>query len=221
VLDEEPDTKSIDSDPNLRRKYNIAALQAKSSKEKSKIINTLHSSFTFKGSADFPVKSLSFVSTRVAILCFIFFISFLIDRNFINKDLNAVTKSLDAIKQNPMLDLTARQKRLINLQPQNVIPSFKRKIKSIDQIVTTFQASANINSFGILGLLSGLVKDVDVQIIKFQSLDNGDFNGVFKAQNASELETLEQVLNSTNIPNLFLEKDAANLTLNVSGGDIQ
>lgn len=221
TIGEDANIDKIDSDQNVQRKFNIASLQAKASKEKSKIINTLHSRFSFKGSSDFPLKTLSFVSTRVAILCLILFSSFFIERMFIKKQINAVTKSIEAVKKNKILGLTARQKRLISSQPANVVSALNRKVKDIDQTVTLFQSSANINSFNILLTLSQTVKDLDVELIKYQALSKGDFNGLFKAQNTKDLETLEQILNSTNIPNLFLEKDATNLTLNISGGDIQ
>lgn len=211
--------ENIDNDLKFRRKFNGTNMQAVCFKFKSQLINLLTGDFSLKGQIDLPIQQSVFILNRVAAFCLLLVFSFFLERFFINRDIKAISRSIDSIKKNPVLSLTARQKRLINAQPELIKGSLEKKKNAIAQEVKLMQSSAGINALAALSQLTNLISSFDCEIIEFQSLSGSDFNAKIKAKNKTELEKVEDALRNSSIKDAFVEAFPDKLSLTISGKD--
>ena len=128
-------------------------------------------------------------------------------------------RSLNSIAKNPVLELTARQRRLLSKQPEGVFRELKRRDQAIEQEISVLQASANTNAMSPLKALANLSSGLDVELIKYSALSGADFNAVFKAKNEKVLNQLEEGIGLSGIKNVFTDKNQSKLTLEVSGSE--
>jgi hypothetical protein len=154
----------------------------------------------------------------VAFIFVLLFLSFILERVFINRDIDGITRSLQSIGKNPSLALTARQKRLISSpNPASVKNSLAKKDKAIAQEVKLMQSSANINALRTLNQLATILSAYKCEIITFTALSGADFNAQIKFETKEELAKVESTLQASSIKNLFIEADMKKLILNTSG----
>jgi general secretion pathway protein L len=212
-------SQNIDTDLKFRRKFNLANMQAVCFKYKSQLINLLNGDFSLKGQIDLPIQQSVFILNRVAAFCLLLIFSFFLERFFINRDIKAVSQSIDSIKKNPVLALTARQKRLINAQPELIKGSLDKKRNAIAQEVKLMQSSASINALSTLNQLTNIISSYDCEIIEFQSLSGSDFNAEIKAKTKDALTKVEDALRASSIQDAFVEAFPKKLTLTISGKD--
>lgn len=211
------EAKAVDTDEKLRRKFTYANLQAQAYKDKSLLVNFLQGDFTIQGQSDLPLRSFAFIGVRAAMLTLLLIVSFSIERIIINKDIKSVDRSLSAIAKNPVLEMTARQRRIISTNPDTVFREVKKKQKAIAQEISVLQASAKTNALSSLTKVSGIVSGLDVEVVQFHSVSGGEFNIVFKAKDAQELKELDKVLNSSGIKDAFTDRNEKKLTITLSG----
>ncbi len=213
------DASKIDQDEKFRRKFSYADLQSKSYRDKSSIVNFLSGEFSLQGQSDLPLESFAFLATRAAFLTLLAVLSLGLERVAIHKDLGSVDRSLNSIAKNPVLELTARQRRLLSKQPEGVFRELKRRDQAIEQEISVLQASANTNAMSPLKALANLSSGLDVELIKYSALSGADFNAVFKAKNEKVLNQLEEGIGLSGIKNVFTDKNQSKLTLEVSGSE--
>lgn len=211
------DASALDNDEKFRRKFSFANVQAQAYKHKSNIINFLTGDFTLQGQSDLPLRSYTFIATRAALVTLLLAFSFLIERVALNRDANSLTKSLTSIANNPMLEMTARQKRLIRSgQTNTVLKEIQRKNKDIEQEVSLLQASANINALSSLKKIANIVTGMNVEVVQFNSISKGDYNAVFKVNSVQELNDLDRALTGSGLKKVFTDRNESKLTLSLS-----
>ncbi|MEX0798698.1 MAG: pilus assembly protein PilM [Bacteriovoracaceae bacterium] len=218
-FDSNVDASKLDADEKFRRKFSYTNMQAQAYKEKSSLVNFLNEEFSIQGQSDLPLRSYAFIAARVALATLLLMVSFGAERMFLHRDISSIDQALKSISKNPVLEMTARQKRIVVTNPETVQRELKRKDKAIRQEVSVLQASAATNALTPLRLLANLTTGMDVEIQQFQSLSRGDFSAVFKAKSVQELNQLDKILNTGGVKNAFTDKNEDKLTISLSGSE--
>jgi general secretion pathway protein L len=213
----ETNSEAIDSNEKQQRKFAYAALMAQAYVFKSEIINFLTGRFSFQGKMDLPLQSFSFIATRLAIVALILFTSALTERFFINRDLLEANNKIKTLVKNPMLAISPKDQRTLTKSAAPLVQKIKKDIHSIDQTVKTLQSSVQVNALKSLQKLALFTSDLDIEIIQFQSTHDGDFTIVLKANEPAVITNLDETLKSSDIANLFTEKNLAKRTLTITG----
>ena len=213
------DASSLDVDEKFRRKFAYANLQAQAYKDKSSVVNFLHGEYAIQGQSDLPLRSFSFIAVRAALVTLLLIVSFSIERLIIHRDIRAVDKSLSSIAKNPVLEMTARQRRIMRLQPEVVYRELARREKAIEQEVSVLQASANTNALSPLKKLANVAEGSGAELLSFESVSGGDFRAVFKTKELEALDSLDKQLNTSGIKNVFTDKNESKLTVSLSGSE--
>lgn len=213
---EDVDAHDLEADDKFRRKFAYANIQAQSYKDKAGIVNFLQGDYSIQGQSDLPLRSFAFIGVRVAMLTLLLMVSFGLERLIIHKDISTIDKALISIAKNPVLEMTARQKRIITTTPEVVHRELARRDKAIEQEIKVLQASSKTNALSSLKKLSGIATGLDVELIQFQSTSGSDFSAVFKAKSLKELEDLDKLLNTSGLKNAFTDRNESKLTVSLS-----
>lgn len=213
------DSKNIDSDEKFRRKFTACNVQAQSYKHKANTINLLNGEYSIQGKVDLPLQQSAFIMNRIALFCLLLVFSFFVERFFINRDIKGITQSLNSVKNNPTLDLTARYKRLIVSQTEQVRDYLVKQQRAIKQEVKLIQSASQKNALKSLNTLTSIIASYDCEITMFSAISEANFNAQIKVKNKETLDNLQTALETSGIKNIFVETLPDKLSLTVSGDD--
>lgn len=216
---EETNHQKMDTDERQRRKFALCNIMAQAYTHKVDIINFMQGRFTIQGVMDLPLHSLSFVATRVTAVMFILITSLMVERIFINRDIDSADKKLKALLKNPILKLTPRDQRKIKKTPKPILSKLKRETKTIRQEIKTLQASVQTNALSSLEKISQMVTGLDIEVIQFQSISGGDFTALLQAKEPAVITQVDEIFKNSTIKNLFTEKNMAKRTYTISGSE--
>lgn len=213
------DASRIDTDEKLRRKFGYSCAQALAFKEKSKLVNFLSGAFSIQGESDLPLRSLTFIGARVAALTLLICAALGLERVFLYQNGQNLERELKALGNNPILELTARQKRIMLTSPETVLSEVKRKEKALNQEITLLSSAMERNAFNSLRQLAQTIDANAAQVLQFQASASDDFTALLKVESKEALDELDKALNLSSIPNLFTDVNEKEMTITVSGSE--
>jgi hypothetical protein len=122
-----------------------------------------------------------------------------------------------SVSKNPILGLTAREKRLITSQPETVAAILQKKKKAISQQISTLQSASDIKALSPLVTISALTNGINIIMTNFSVSDTGDVLAAFTSDRVDDLKNLESRLQSTNFKDIQVKIDANKKSLSFSG----
>jgi general secretion pathway protein L len=211
------ETNKVDLNNKSRARFTLANMMALSTKAKSRLINFLSGRYSQGARGDFPVHTLSFLIVRASAVSLVLILSLIIQRVFIEMDVKAVNLKITSISKNPILGLTAREKRLINTQPELVVSGLTKKQKAVKQQISTLQAASNIKALSPLVAISAATVGLDLVTESFSVTDLGEIMASFSSKDLEVLRSLEAKLQNTNFSNIEINIDDKKKTLTFTG----
>jgi general secretion pathway protein L len=214
---ENTDTQKIDLNPKRRARFTLANMMALSLRGKSRLLNLLTGRYAMGGRAEFPLHTLSFLAARASAVSLVLILSLIVHRVFLGMDIKAVNAKVASVSKNPILGLTAREKRLITSQPETVAAILHKKKKAISQQISTLQSASEIKALSPLVTISALTNGINVIMTNFSVSDTGDVLAAFTSDRVDDLKNLESRLQSTNFKDIQVKIDANKKSLSFSG----
>ena len=214
---ENTETQKIDLNLKSRARFTLANMMSLSLRGKSRLINLLSGPYSMGGRAEFPLHTLSYLAVRATAVSLVLVLSLIVHRVFLEMDVKAVNVKIAAVSKNPILGLTAREKRLITSQPQTVATILQKKKKAISQQITTLQSASDIKALLPLVTISALTNGINVTMTNFSVTDIGDVMASFSSEKVEDLTNLQSRLESTNFKDIEVKIDSINKTLTFTG----
>lgn len=207
ILDTFEDVKfrNVDTDNKFKGRFNLANLMSFSFRKSNNVLNFLNGKFAQSSTDDLPLHSITFISTRMAAVVALFLVFILTENFFLNRDNKELTSRVDQILKNQSLEITNRQRRLARKDPESILRSLQKKNKNVVDEIKTIQSAVSINSLGPLAKLSIIAQGSNAWLELINISEDGFVEAVFGAENAKELEKLQQVIFSNNLPNAFID----------------
>lgn len=213
------DSTQVDANPKNINKYSLANIFAQGYKKKTRFINFLIGRFAQAGGAELPLHSYGFIGIRVAMVTMVFALSLLVERIFIQKDINFVNGRLTNVLKNDVLEITPRQRRMIVTTPETVDSTLTRRVRSIKQEISTLQSAIGIQALSPLVAISQAAASSKATLNEFHVTDGGDINATFSVETPEELRGLQNLLLNASLQdtNVQINEAQKSLTLSARG----
>ena len=101
------------------------------------------------------------------------------------------------------------------MEYETILRKLERQQNQIKQEVKVIQSSVKTNAMTPLTEISSYLTGLDVEVLEFSAVDGDNFKLLIKGKDLSAIDELETTFSQKN--NFFVEKNAANLTLSISG----
>ncbi len=196
---------SIGESEKLR--FNLSQMMAVGTRGKSKLINFLTGEYAQASSDDLPLNSIVFMGVRMSFVTMLLLL-FLGIEYF---KLNSEVKDLDIrigqnFLKNPVLELTPRDRRNYQSQPDIVFDKLKRKRKFISQEIKTIQAASKINAVYPLVKLSNIAGIyTKTELISIESDESGFVKAVFTGEDVKDLRQIEASVKNSEFSNILTD----------------
>ncbi|MBY0518015.1 MAG: pilus assembly protein PilM [Bacteriovoracaceae bacterium] len=211
------ETSKIDLNPKSRARFTMVNMMALSLKAKGRLINLLSGRYAQAARGDLPLHTLAFLTARSTAVTLVLLIALSI-QNYITKlDIKAVNNKITSTAKNPILGLTARERRLISTQPGVVESSLAKKQKTVRQQISTLQSASKIKALSPLVMISSAAAGVDVTLMNVDITEAGDVSAVFKASDVNNLNILQTKLQGISLQNVETKINSAQKTLTLTG----
>jgi len=212
------DTNKVDLNSKSRARFTLANMMVLSLKAKSRLVNLLSGRYAQTARGELPLHTLSFMATRAAAVTAVLLVALVVQNVLLNMDVKAVNLKITATSKNPVLGLTAREKRLIATQPNLVVAALTKKQSSVRQQITTLQSASQIKALSPLVMVSAAAAGItDTMLINFSVTDAGDVSAVFTSENPASLTNLESKLQGVALQNVAIQIDAGKKQLTFTG----
>jgi general secretion pathway protein L len=212
------ETEKIDLNPKSKSKFALVNMMAQGFKKKNRFINLLSGQFAQASTSEIPLHSLAFLGVRVAALTALLAISLLVERIFIEKDIQYVNSRITAALKNPELQITGRLRRSIATDPRPVLNRLVKRQRSIKQEISTLQSAIEIQALSPLVTLSQIAAGSQATLTEFSSSDAGNINAIFTANSVEPLVQLKGALERSSLSSPVIDLDQKRRQLKVSAG---
>jgi hypothetical protein len=191
-------------------------MMAQGMKRKNRFINLLSGKFAQASFSEIPLHSFAFISTRIAIVSFVIFISLITERFFIEKDIKQVNLKLSQVLKNDSLGVNPRLRRAIATNPRPVLESLEKNLTGIRQEISTIQSALKIKSLSPLLTISQSAASTTSTLINYKTTEAGDVMASFSAESVEELIQLKALLEKSELSNLVMQINESKLLLTLT-----
>lgn len=211
------DLSKVDLNTKSRAKFTMANMMALSLRAKNRLINLLVGRFAQASRGDLPLHSLAFITTRALAVTAVLAVVLLIEGVMLELDLKSVNAKITSVSKNPVLALTARERRTLTTSPKIALASMSKKQRTIRQQITTLQAATDIKALSPLVSVSSAALGSPAILAEFTVTDAGDLTAVFVADDLKSLQDLEPRLASLPLNDVKVNLDETNKRLTLTG----
>lgn len=208
----------IDLNPKNKSKFALANMMAIGFRKKNRFINLLIGRFTQASLTELPLHSVAFIGVRVTAVTALLAISLLVERIFIDRDIQFVNAKLTSLMKNETLGISGRERRNIAQNPKPVLDSIKKRQKGVRQEISTLQSAIEIRALSPLVTVSQISANTNATLIDFESNDIEAIKATFIGDNADELQKLKENFERSSLANVSAELDRENLRLIITAG---
>lgn len=210
------DTTQVDANTKNKNKYSLANLFVQGFKKKTRFINFLIGRFAQAGGAELPLHSYGFIGVRVVMITVVFALSLLVERLFIQKDINFINGRLSNVLKNDVLEITPRQRRMIVTSPEAVDSTLTKRVRGIKQEISTLQSAIQIQALSPLVAISQAATTSKATLTEFHVSEAGDINATFTVETAEELRGLQNLLLNASLSDTNVQINEAEKSLTLS-----
>ena len=183
---------------------------------KNGLSNFCNGNYATLGVNEFPLESISFVSVRVAMACFIFLIALVLENIYISKIDKKITRQITDQLKNPVFGITPSQRRRMLRNPKELLTSLNERNKQLDDQVSILEEISRVDGMAPLVELSRNIDDSQaVELIHFK---NEDYNiqATFKAEDDQSLKSLERTFKTRKYNDTTIDLKEEEKILNIS-----
>ncbi|MBD65496.1 MAG: hypothetical protein CME62_09835 [Halobacteriovoraceae bacterium] len=215
--------KKVDSDQKIRNKFSYASLLAQGLNQKQTLVNFLKGEYAFLGNNILPLESIAFRAVRLAIVCLLLSLYFIIDSVIINSKIDQASRyaQTQVLKKTDrrgerIFAMPPREIRMVKVYPDRILSKLKKQENLIEEEVKLIQSSLDKNAMLPLNEIASKLAGKDVEILEYQSSLGEKFTLVLKGDSAANLETLANQLEQSSSYALSsrVNPDANTLTIN-------
>lgn len=210
------DGEKIDLNPKNKSKFALANMMAVGFRRKNRFINMLSGRFAQASLTELPLHSLAFIGVRVTAVTALLAVSLLVERIFIERDIQFVNTKISSIMKNEALGVSGRERRAITQNPKPVFDTLTRKQRGVRQEISTLQSAIDIESLSPLVVLSQVAASTEATLTKVDVSDVGEVKATFTSESAEDLTKLKGALERSNLSDVVTEIDQGKLTLSVT-----
>jgi general secretion pathway protein L len=211
--------EKVDLNFKNKSKFALANMMAVGFKKKNRFINLLTGRFAQSSTSEMPLHSLAFIGIRVTAVTALLAIALLVERLFIERDIQFVNSRITAVMKNDVLQISGRDRRAAITNPKPVYDTLLKRQKSVRQEISTLQSAVEIQSLSPLVTISQLAGNSKATLTNFRSNDLGEIKATFIADTEDELVKVKESFERSSLINVIAELDAANLRLEISAGN--
>ncbi|MFN8369730.1 MAG: pilus assembly protein PilM [Bacteriovoracaceae bacterium] len=208
--------KNIPEITDYFQNFNLAHLYSLSFLNKSLPVNLLTSKYSSASAEHIPLHSAAFIGIRVISLLFIITFTFIIEKFYLNNQLNNLDNRIQNILKNPALEISKKDQRNFKTNLQKTISNLKSREKNIDHQQEFLSDLKKIDSLESLYLISKtLPNNPNVSMLSFDTTPD-ETRAIFTVENPDLVKDLKAKLNATNLKISQLEfyQDKKQLILN-------
>lgn len=218
---EKVEAEKIDLNPKLKSRFAISNMMAQGFRRKNRFINLLTGKFAQASAAEFPLHSYGFIGIRVAAISAIFVISLMVERYFIEQDIQFMNTRLTNVMKNEVLEINPRLRRTLISSPQPILDGLTKRGRGIKQEISTLQSAIDIQALSPLVALSQIAaRSTATTLIEFNSSDAGDIAAVFSSEELAPLQSLRSLLTNSQFKDVKAVVDEQKLTLSLTASGI-
>jgi general secretion pathway protein L len=210
--------EKVDLNPKNKSKYALVNMMAMGFKKKNRLINLLIGKFAQASITDLPLHSLAFISVRVASVTALLFLSLLVERIFIQQDIQFINGKLTSILKDDTLAISGRIRRSAVADPKPLLDNLTKRQRSVRQEVSTLQSALETEALSPLIQLSQLAASTQATLTHLKTNDVGDISATFIADNMEEINKLKEIFEKSSLSDLELNIDASKIQLKISTG---
>ncbi len=208
--------KNIDSDEKYQRKFSNASLISIAMTKRTNLVNFLTGLFSRRNEALLPLKSISFVGWRMAIILVLCLGYLFGEQYFLKRDDKLLTKRLVEILKKKELGISGRDQRSIIKSPEDVLRKLEFKVKNSKDELATFRELMKLDPFTPLVDFTKVVDSTKIALSRFLADEDGKISARFISESVKSLEALEVDLKTLNYKEIKTSLNPVSKELNVS-----
>jgi general secretion pathway protein L len=163
--------------------------------------NFLTGAFANSMAGQIPLYSTSFLTVRVAMVCFILLSFMLVERFvFLQKEAKTLDAEVVRLLKTPALALPITQRRYYPSQPQRIVEAVRKKNSELEQEVSLIQAATSRSGVSPLVRLSQSLIGHDKAKVLFFEANDGQARLVLSADNEENLERARASIAAAKLP---------------------
>ena len=143
-------------------------------------------------------------------------ISLLVERLFIEKDIQYLNNKITNLMKNDSLEISGRERRAIATNPKPVFDSLLKRQRTVRQEISTLQSAIEIESLSPLVTLNQVALGAQATLTHFSVSDLGDIKATFVAESVEELNSLRTRFERSNLNDLKVQLDESKLQLDLT-----
>lgn len=211
--------EKIDTNPKNKSKYALVNMLASGMKRKNRFLNLLSGKFAQASSAEVPLHSFTFLGVRVAAVSLVLLLSLLVERFFIERDVQFVNAKISAVTKNDVLALPGRLRRSVITQPKPVLDMLLKRQRGIRQEISTMQSAIDIKGLSPLVMISQVASSTQATMTSFSNSESGEIVATFTAETADELNNLKAQLERSALRDVAIEIEPKAMVLKLTAVD--
>ncbi len=212
------ETGKLDLNVKSKSRFALANMMTLGFKKKNRFINLLSGKFAQASTSELPLHSFAFLGVRIAAVTALLAISFLVERIFIEKDIQFMNTRITSLTKNPELRITGRLRRSAITDPAPLLNRLERREKGLSQEISTLQSAVNIQALAPLVTVSQLAAGSQATLTQFTSSDDGQISVIFSADSAATLTSLKEAFERSNLSDVVAELDQEKRQLKITAG---
>lgn len=213
------DAHKIDLNVKTKSRFALANMMSLGFKKKNRFINLLTGKFAQASTSELPLHSFAFLGVRIAAVSALLAISLLVERIFIEKDIQFMNTRITSLMKNPELRITGRLRRSVIGNPAPILSRLERREKGLSQEISTLQSAVNIQALAPLVTVSQIAAGSEATLTRFTSGDAGEISATFTASTSDTLTSLKEAFERSSLSNVVADLDQEKRSLKITAGN--
>ena len=194
---EKVEAEKVDLNTKTKSKFALVNMLAVGFKRKNRFINLLTGRFAQASLTEIPLHSIAFFGVRIGAVTALFALSFLVERFFIQKDIQALNARITSTMKNDELAIPPRLRRQLTTNPRPILDSLNKRARSVKQEISTLQSAVEIKALSPLVTLSQTLANFpNVTMTRFTNDITGSVTAEFEAEDLKDLKSLQVALDA-------------------------
>jgi hypothetical protein len=214
------ESEKVDLNAKNKSKFALVNMMAIGFRQKNRFINLLSGKFAQTSLTEIPLHSMAFLGVRVGLVTLLFVLSLLVERFFIQRDIQALNAKLTTTLKNEELSVPPRLRRTLTTMPRPILDNLNKRGRSVKQEISTLQSAVEIKALSpLVSISQAMVPHPEVTMTQFTNDATGTITAQFESEDAKFLTELQKALDALPLTDVRTQLDDANkkLTLNAQG----
>ena len=199
-----------------KQSFLLSYMMAAAQRSATQVPNFLTGNYTSGFSDSISMHSVSFIFSRVAVVCLILASFMAVNRSFfLTRESKNLDKRITKLLKQESLEISRRDQKKYRRSPERVLSILKKKNRTVKQEIRTIHSATEVNAAIPLMQISEYVSRNElINMDLFENI-NGEVRVHFSSKEPKELEALQSHLKAGpfNSLEITLKKNAKNMTV--------